>query len=215
MKRLIVAALASLGLLYLVFSPIPTEGRTPGTVELLWMSAVSYNGQFCVGPLGWHNSTALDVLADDDGSICTTTPNPDSMMWVYINTWGWADTTHKIASAWVVDGVYSDNCDYLEAQTVGIDSKLRGTERYVHSRDLPASYWYDIWAAPEPYGRTQSRNAGYTVADTDCPWTAHHVHQASSSNCSLNGGLRAGDIKPVWNVFNFVHKYIWREGQNC
>lgn len=71
MKRLLVAALAALGLAYLVFGAASSQGRTPGTVELLWMSAVDYQGDFCVTQ-GYHgsNGTAVDLVADDDGTIC-------------------------------------------------------------------------------------------------------------------------------------------------
>jgi hypothetical protein len=217
MKRLSLATLAAFAVAYLVFGAAPSHGRTPGTVELLWMSAVDYQGEFCVTQ-GYHgsNGTAVDLVADDDGSICSSSTEDDGIQWVYIRTWGFADTTHKVTSAYVLDGEYPDQCDFVEARNVGVDGKLRGTEQYLHARDLWNPYWYDIWAAPEPYGRTQTQHIGWTIAEDDgCPWTGHHVHQAASSACNHNGGLRAVRVYETWNVFNHVHKYIWTEGQNC
>lgn len=218
MRRLPVAGLAVLALAYLAFSPASIEGRTPGTIELLWMSAVDYGGKFCVTQ-GYHgiNGTAVDLVADDDGSICTSCRDDACKHWVYIRYWGFADTNHKITGTYVIDGEWSSYpyCDFIEARNVGVDGKLRGTEQYLHSRDLWDPYWYDIWAAPEPYGYRQTKHIGWTVADTNCPWEAHHVHQAAFSSCSRNGGLQAGKTYDTWNVFNHVHKYIWTEGRDC
>ena len=219
MKRLLVAALAALGLAYLVFGAASSQGRTPGTVELLWMSAVDYQGDFCVTQ-DYHgsNGTAVDLVADDDGTICLSSTEDDGIQWVYMRTWGLADTTHVITHTYVEDGEwwYYPYCDFIEARNLGVDGKLRGTEQYLHARDLWNPYWYDIWAAPEPYGRTQTQHIGWTIAEDDgCPWEAHHVHQAAFSACNHNGALWAVHVFQTWNPFYLVHKYIWTEGQNC
>ncbi len=242
MTRLLVSALAALGLLLLLFSPRPQAAEAlpgdwyavlfqasvrgydyDGDGELEWCNTRWNNGQS-----GYHGSDNAIDEQDRRSSSCYG----DGLTGVDVATWGLTTGTQS-ASQYALDGVFYDGelpspsfCDYIYVDFYGhSDGRYRGRQRLLHSDSLyPNGTWLWIYAGLNQTWRSSWWGVGLLTEDTNCKnpngtpgWTGFHVHQGQSTSCNytLNQSGLGELVNEKWPHADRIHRWTWTEGYAC
>ena len=203
----------------LVLGLVVSSGSSPSSqaagphIDLLFMSSVAYNDEFCTGtwdPPIHPPYRAIDVLGDS-ASLCAGNGSASSKM----RAWGFGGTSsHHTMGAWASGGYVDGGCDIVRIGMIDVAGGLHGELVWFHtSRTISSSTQMKLYAAPSP-GAARTYTVGSSTDDhVGCGWTAYHVHQGTNLGCmNVNGGLGDATEYPLWHYLTFINAIDYAEG---